>query len=58
MLPFLIIYFMQMKVLISPFANTMYTLLDICQEFADENDILYNAKKSKCMLFHLTGYVI
>ena len=39
--------------LIAPSDNTLQTLFDICQEFADEKDsyIPYNAKKSNCLVF-------
>ena len=39
------------SVLLAPSPHALQDLLDICQAYAEECDITYNAKKTKCMLF-------
>ena len=35
----------------APTAHSLQKLLNICHDFAKESDILYNVKKTKCMMF-------
>jgi len=42
-------------VLLAPSASAMRRLLSICDEFANEFDVKFNASKSKCMFFHPVG---
>jgi hypothetical protein len=37
-------------ILLAPSANSMQTLLNICEVFADEFEVLFNLKKTKCMM--------
>ena len=37
-------------VLLAPSARAMRLMLKICDEYAEEFDIVFNAKKSKCIL--------
>ena len=39
------------SVIIAPNASCLQKLLNICNTFASNNDILYNVKKTKCMRF-------
>ena len=38
-------------VLMAPTATAMWQLLAVCDEFAVKFDVMFNASKSKCMLF-------
>ena len=38
-------------VLIAPSAKALQILLSICEEYARQNDIVYNTDKSKCIIF-------
>ena len=38
-------------VLLAPTVSSLQTLVDICQEYATNFDIVYNIKKSRCMAF-------
>ena len=38
-------------VILAPSPTALQSLLDICNEYAEEFEILYNAKKTKCMCF-------
>jgi hypothetical protein len=42
-------------VILAPTASAMRKLLSICDEYAINFDILFNASKSKCLLFHPAG---
>ena len=37
-------------VLIAPCPNALQQMIYICEQFAKENDIIFNVKKSKCMV--------
>jgi hypothetical protein len=39
------------SVLLAPSADGLQKLLNICSEFAKSKDIIYNIKKTKCMIF-------
>ena len=38
------------SILLAPSPYALQRLIDICEQFANENDMLYNAKKTVCML--------
>lgn len=43
-------------VLIAPSPNALQKLLNCCQKFADKNELVYNEKKTKCMVFKPNGF--
>ena len=38
-------------VLIGPSPRSLQVLLNLCEDFADRNELVYNEKKTKCMVF-------
>ena len=42
--------------LLAPSASAMQSLLDVCYDYGSDNDILFNAIKSKCTIFKPKAY--
>ena len=40
--------------LLEPSRDTLNNMLDVCREYAEAYDILFNAIKTKCMFFYRT----
>ena len=43
-------------VLLAPSIKALQTLIDLCSNFAGENEILYNKTKTQCMAFRPRSY--
>ena len=44
-------------VILSPSATALQKLLDICSVYSEKHDIVYNVKKSVCMLINSAKYM-
>ena len=44
-------------VILSPSAKGLQKLLNICSEYGEEHDIMFNHKKTECMYFPVKGFL-
>ena len=40
-------------IILAPTMSSVYSMLPICEKFANDYDVIFNASKSKLLIFHL-----
>ena len=48
-------YYADDLVILSPSAKGLHKLLNICSEYGEEHDIMFNHKKTECIYFPVKG---